>query len=76
MRKFEQPDEMGAYDRWELKLAKKVGPLVKEWADMILFANYKTTVVNVDGQMLPSGPPAGGCGNSAAWACPWVWNPR
>lgn len=50
MRKFEQPDEMGAYDRWELKLAKKVGPLVKEWADMILFANYKTTVVNVDGQ--------------------------
>lgn len=50
MRKFEQPDEMGAYDRWELKLAKKVAPLVKEWADMILFANYKTTVVNVDGQ--------------------------
>lgn len=50
MRKFEQPDEMGSYDRWELKLAKQVGPLVKEWADMILFANYKTTVVNVDGQ--------------------------
>ena len=50
MRKFEQPDEMGAYDRWELKLAKKVGPLVKEWADMILFANYKTIVVNVDGK--------------------------
>ncbi|MFA6664653.1 MAG: ATP-binding protein, partial [Lachnospiraceae bacterium] len=23
MRKFEQPDEMGAYDRWELKLEKK-----------------------------------------------------
>lgn len=23
MRKFEQPDEMGAYDRWELKLGKK-----------------------------------------------------
>lgn len=50
MRKFEQPDEMGAYDRWELKLAKKVAPLVKEWADMLLFANYKTFVVNVDGQ--------------------------
>ncbi len=50
MRKFEQPDEMGAYDRWELKLSKKIAPLVKEWADMILFANYKTTVVNVDGQ--------------------------
>ena len=50
MRKFEQPDEMGAYDRWELKLTKKISALVKEWADMILFANYKTTVVNVDGQ--------------------------
>ena len=50
IRKFEQPDEMGAYDRWELKLEKKTAPLVKEWADMILFANYKTYVVNVDGQ--------------------------
>ena len=45
MRKFEQPDEMGAYDRWELKLEKKVAPLVKEWSDMILFANYKTMVI-------------------------------
>ena len=45
MRKFEQPDEMGAYDRWELKLSKQCAPLVKEWTDMILFANYKTIVV-------------------------------
>lgn len=50
MRKFEQPDEMGAYDRWELKLQKQTAPLLKEWADMVLFANYKTIVVNVDGQ--------------------------
>ena len=50
MRKFEQPDELGAYDRWELKLQKKTAPMVKEWADMVLFANYKTYVVNVDGQ--------------------------
>lgn len=50
MRKFEQPDEMGAYDRWELKLQKKDAPLLKEWADMVLFANYKTIVVNVDNQ--------------------------
>lgn len=48
MRKFEQPDEMGAYDRWELKLSKKVAPMVKEWADMVLFANYKTVVVKTD----------------------------
>ena len=54
MRKFEQPDELGAYDRWELKLGKKTSsqtsPLVKEWCDLLLFCNYKTTVVNVDGQ--------------------------
>ena len=52
LRKFEQPDEMGAYDRWELKLGKKTGsqisPLVKEWADMVLFANYKTYAVATD----------------------------
>ena len=43
---------MGAYDRWELKLGKKTtsqtSPLVKEWADMVLFANYKTFSVAVD----------------------------
>lgn len=50
IRKFEQPDESGAYDRWEMKLSKNVAPLVKEWCDALLFANYKTMVVNVDGQ--------------------------
>lgn len=52
LRKFEQPDEMGSYDRYELKLGKKTSsqtsPLVKEWADMVLFANYKTYSVAVD----------------------------
>lgn len=50
--KFEQPDEMGAYDRYQLKLGKKTSsqtaPLVKEWADMIFFLNYKTYSVAVD----------------------------
>lgn len=45
MRKFEQPDEMGAYDRFEMKLTKKTAPLLKEWADMVLFCNYKTDVI-------------------------------
>ena len=52
IRKFEQPDEMGAYDRYELKLGKKTSsqtaPLVKEWADMVLFMNYKTYSVATD----------------------------
>lgn len=48
MRKFEQPDEMGAYDRWEMKLSTKTAPLAKEWADILLFANYKTYAVKTD----------------------------
>lgn len=48
VRKFEQPDELGAYDRWELKLSKFVAPMVKEWADAVLFANYKTYTVKTD----------------------------
>lgn len=52
IKKFEQPNEQGAYDRYELKLGKKTGsqtaPLVKEWADMILFCNYKTFAVAAD----------------------------
>lgn len=43
---------MGSYDRYELKLGQKTGsktaPLVKEWADMVLFANYKTLVMTTD----------------------------
>lgn len=48
MRKFEQPDEFGAYDRWELKLDKRNSSMLKEWADMVLFANYETFVVTDD----------------------------
>lgn len=52
LKKFEQPDELGSYDRWEMKLGQKtssqISPLVKEWADMVLFANYKTFAVSVD----------------------------
>lgn len=50
--RFEAPDEMGAYDRYELKLGNKTtartAPLVKEWADMVLFMNYKTFSVATD----------------------------
>lgn len=44
--KREQPDEVGRYDRWELKLDRdKNSALLKEWADLLLFADYKITVV-------------------------------
>lgn len=43
-------EEMGTYDHWELKLSSKttnkVAPLVKEWADLLLFANYKTILID------------------------------
>ncbi len=50
--KFEQPDELGAYNRWALKLIDTPkcsnAARLKEWADMVLFARYETIVVNVD----------------------------
>lgn len=48
LRKVEQPDEMTSYDRWELKCSKQLSPMLKEWADMVLFCNYKTIVIKTD----------------------------
>ena len=46
MEKQELPEEMGAFDHWGLKLqSKQIKALVKEWADIVLFGNYKTYVV-------------------------------
>ena len=48
-RKVELPEETGAYDHWEMKLhQKQISPLLKEWADALLFATYKTIVIQVD----------------------------
>lgn len=55
IKKIEQPEEMGGYDHWQMKLEKKTMPLLKEWADIILFANYKVLVVNVDNQGVQKG---------------------
>lgn len=52
LRKFEQPDENGAYDRWEMKLINapkaNISAMVKEWSDVIIFANYQTYVTASD----------------------------
>lgn len=55
VRKFELPDQNGQFDRWQMKLGRKsdkadTSAMLREWADMVLFANYKTNVVNVDGK--------------------------
>ena len=47
-RKQELPDEAGAFDRWGLKLSKQVAPLLKEWADLLLFLNYKTFIIRTE----------------------------
>ena len=50
------PDMDEGFDRFELKLSKQVGPLVKEWADLLLFANYRTTLVEgADGRTRAKG---------------------
>ncbi len=50
LRKFEQPDESGSYDRYEMKLSKRMSPSTKEWADVVLFINYETLVVTDENQ--------------------------
>ena len=47
-RKIELPEQTGAFDHWEMKLSKQVAPILKEWADLLLFCNYKTFVVTTD----------------------------
>jgi hypothetical protein len=45
------PDLSDGYDRYELKLSKQTSPLLKEWCDLLAFANYKvTTVEGSDGR--------------------------
>ncbi len=69
MRKIERPEETGAYDRWELKLQKKTAPLLKEWADMVLFADYEIHVVNVDGQGAQKGKNKAQGGKRVMYTC-------
>ena len=42
IKKLELPEENGTYDHYELKCSRGVSPLIKEWADGLLFANYRT----------------------------------
>ena len=47
-RKIELPEQTGSFDHWEMKLTRQVAPILKEWADLLLFCNYKTFVVTTD----------------------------
>lgn len=45
--RFEDP-EHGPYDTYGLRLHKRARPLWEDWADAILFANYKTHVAETE----------------------------
>ena len=45
---FDPPDMPEGYDRYEMKLTKHVAPLVTEWSDMVLFANFVSNVKKSD----------------------------
>jgi hypothetical protein len=52
LRRVDLPNEDGSFDRWELKLQNSQkannASMLKEWADIVLFAMYKTYVVKKD----------------------------
>ena len=54
-RKVQQPEDTGDYDHWELKMSKKSGPLLKEWADFLLFLRYDIIVNEDKGRNRASG---------------------
>ena len=56
VKRVSPPDQTDGFDRYELKLTKQVSPLLKEWADMVLFINYKIQVVEgTDGKLKAQG---------------------
>lgn len=48
LKKFELPEEQGAFDRYEMKLSRQVAPLIKEWSDALFFVNYKIYIVTTE----------------------------
>lgn len=50
--KFETPEENGSFDRYSLKLQAgnktNIAKMCMEWADAVLFLNYKTIVTDVN----------------------------
>jgi hypothetical protein len=47
IKRFDSP-ETEPYDRYQPKLQERSGALVREWADAVLFANYRTVVKTTD----------------------------
>lgn len=44
-KRYELPEEDGEFDKYQLKMSDRVGALIKEWCELMLFVNYRTIVV-------------------------------
>lgn len=44
IKRLELPEHSGQFDRYELKMSKQVSPIVKEWADILLFGNWEMEI--------------------------------
>ena len=49
IKSFQDPELPSAYDRYQLKINDKAAALVREAADAVLFARFKTELVKVNG---------------------------
>ena len=47
IKRFDSP-EVEPYDRYQPKLQERSNAVIREWADAVLFANYKTIVKKDD----------------------------
>lgn len=47
IKRYDPPDS-DPYDRYQIKLHKSAAALWQEWADMVLFCNYKTRIQKTD----------------------------
>ncbi len=55
-RKIENIGDANSYDHWEMKLLKQSSPVLKEWADFLLFLRYDvSTLTTKDGKTRPTG---------------------
>ena len=44
-RRVELPEQTDSYDHWELNLSRRAAPKTREWPEVLLFVNYKMSVI-------------------------------
>jgi hypothetical protein len=49
VKKFDDPNQSAGYDRYQLSLKENVAALIRQTCDVVLFANFLSTVKNIQG---------------------------